>query len=624
MKPLPILWKRLVKEGETCPRCGSTHAERRQRGQEARSGAAAAGHRAGARDAGHRRGELPGGPVRIQPHLDRRQAVGGMARCPRRRKQMLQRLRRPALPHDGDRRQHPRGDSGRPDRQGGDDGGVRHDRRRLDVGEPVCVRLDSLRLPLTAAPRGVALRSPMTDHNHPPLSLLRDPPRFLFFTGKGGVGKTSLACACALALADAGLRVLLVSTDPASNLDEMLGVALSDQPRAVPGRAGPRCDEHRSGRRGRGLPRCACIAQMPADSTRCRSRHGARAAVRRLHHRDRRLRRVHRPAGRRRRRLRPRHLRHRAHRPHAAAAEPAQGLDRLPRRQRPRRLLPRAALRAEDAGGALPRRPALAGRSGADRHRAGDPRRQRGAARGGAHARRAAGAGSGQPAPGDQRRLPRHRSPATRWPRPAGARRTRRSPRCPRACATCRRTGCRCAPSTWSACRRCARCWSRSRATAGRDGRPGHAAGRGATAARAGRRTGAAGARPDHGHGQGRRRQDDDRRRAGRRAGRARQDRAPVAPPIRRRIWPRRSRAACPACRSIASTRWPRPSAMSTRSWPAAAATSTRPAARCCSRTCARPAPRRWRCSTPSRASSARRAAPSWCSTRRRPATRCC
>ena len=60
-------------------------------------------------------------------------------------------------------------------------------------------------------------------------------PPFLFFTGKGGVGKTSLACACALQLADAGRRVLLVSTDPASNLDEMLGLTLSDRPRPVPG-----------------------------------------------------------------------------------------------------------------------------------------------------------------------------------------------------------------------------------------------------------------------------------------------------------------------------------------------------------------------------------------------------
>lgn len=60
---------------------------------------------------------------------------------------------------------------------------------------------------------------------------------FLFFTGKGGVGKTSLSCAVALALADAGKRVLLVSTDPASNLDEMLGTALADRPTPVAGAA---------------------------------------------------------------------------------------------------------------------------------------------------------------------------------------------------------------------------------------------------------------------------------------------------------------------------------------------------------------------------------------------------
>ncbi len=68
--------------------------------------------------------------------------------------------------------------------------------------------------------------------------LVERPSRILFFTGKGGVGKTSAACASAIALADAGKRVLLVSTDPASNLDEVLDVSLSSTPTAVPKVAG--------------------------------------------------------------------------------------------------------------------------------------------------------------------------------------------------------------------------------------------------------------------------------------------------------------------------------------------------------------------------------------------------
>ncbi|MDP2733763.1 MAG: arsenical pump-driving ATPase [Hoeflea sp.] len=65
-------------------------------------------------------------------------------------------------------------------------------------------------------------------------SALNEPTPYLFFTGKGGVGKTSLSCASAIALADRGLKVLLVSTDQASNLDEMLGVTLTDTPTQVP------------------------------------------------------------------------------------------------------------------------------------------------------------------------------------------------------------------------------------------------------------------------------------------------------------------------------------------------------------------------------------------------------
>ncbi len=59
--------------------------------------------------------------------------------------------------------------------------------------------------------------------------------RYLFFTGKGGVGKTSLSCATALKLAEAGKRVLLVSTDPASNLDEVLATRLTNAPTAIVG-----------------------------------------------------------------------------------------------------------------------------------------------------------------------------------------------------------------------------------------------------------------------------------------------------------------------------------------------------------------------------------------------------
>ena len=53
------------------------------------------------------------------------------------------------------------------------------------------------------------------------------------FTGKGGVGKTSIACATAVFLAERGKRVLLVSTDPASNLDEVLETRLGMQPTHV-------------------------------------------------------------------------------------------------------------------------------------------------------------------------------------------------------------------------------------------------------------------------------------------------------------------------------------------------------------------------------------------------------
>ncbi|MGE6122810.1 arsenical pump-driving ATPase [Aeromonas media] len=65
-------------------------------------------------------------------------------------------------------------------------------------------------------------------------SFLNDAPPFLFFTGKGGVGKTSLACASAVALCDSGKRVLLVSTDPASNVGQVFDTQIGNQITKIP------------------------------------------------------------------------------------------------------------------------------------------------------------------------------------------------------------------------------------------------------------------------------------------------------------------------------------------------------------------------------------------------------
>lgn len=75
----------------------------------------------------------------------------------------------------------------------------------------------------------------MTDMEHIPFNPESLTTPFLFFTGKGGVGKTSIACAVAIQLAKSGKRVLIVSTDPASNLDDVFEVQLHAEPVAISG-----------------------------------------------------------------------------------------------------------------------------------------------------------------------------------------------------------------------------------------------------------------------------------------------------------------------------------------------------------------------------------------------------
>ncbi|MBC8080482.1 MAG: arsenical pump-driving ATPase, partial [Gorillibacterium sp.] len=88
-----------------------------------------------------------------------------------------------------------------------------------------------------AAPEAPAARGMdrMEQPRFEPNSLLT---KYIFFTGKGGVGKTSIASATAIRLAESGKRVLIISTDPASNLDDVFQLTLGSEPVAVTGVTG--------------------------------------------------------------------------------------------------------------------------------------------------------------------------------------------------------------------------------------------------------------------------------------------------------------------------------------------------------------------------------------------------
>ena len=287
----------------------------------------------------------------------------------------------------------------------------------------------------------------------------------------------------------------------------------------------------------------------------------ARAAVRRLHHRDRRLRRVRRAAGRRRPGLRPCRLRHGADRPHAAAPEPAQGVERLPRGQRPRCGLPRAAFGPEDAArqrfkAAL----AALGDPARDPDRAGRPAPERAAlARGGAHgAASCAALGLANQHLVVNGVFRADGPPAMPWP--AASRRRARPPwpTCRRRSRRCRATSPAAAVRHGRACRPCARCWpARPQPSRRRRSRA-----RRRTCLRLGAlvdELAARRARPDHGHGQGRRRQDDDRRRPRARPGSSAGTRVHLSTTDPAAHLAATLAARCRACGSTGSTPRPRP-----------------------------------------------------------------
>ena len=168
--------------------------------------------------------------------------------------------------------------------------------------------------------------------------------RYLFFTGKGGVGKTTTASAVAVALADAGKRTLVISTDPASNLDDVFGIHAGPQPTAIPGVPGlfvsnldPEAAAEAFKERAVGpyrgvLPQSAIASMEEQLSGACTVEIAAFNEFTAVL-----------AAPQNTGRVSPRHLRHRTDRTHPTAADAPERVERLRRRAPGRSQLPRPA-----------------------------------------------------------------------------------------------------------------------------------------------------------------------------------------------------------------------------------------------------------------------------------------
>lgn len=109
MKSLPIIWQRLVKDGKTCDRCNATNLEMQQAISKLREALRPLGIAPTLETRRDRRRIIQGQALGVQPHLDRGQTHGGMARCGSRKQSLLFRLRRVGVSNRRGRRNHVRG-----------------------------------------------------------------------------------------------------------------------------------------------------------------------------------------------------------------------------------------------------------------------------------------------------------------------------------------------------------------------------------------------------------------------------------------------------------------------------------------------------------------------------------